>query len=392
MLGAAVSDSVRDRVYFPHIDGLRSLAFLLVLIHHFYPPAAYFTPVPVIGSILGVFNEFGWTGVDIFLVLSSFLICHLLLLEKDRSGMVSVKSFLIRRALRIWPIYFPYLLLSMIVWPLVMATGPMPDAYFVTIRQHLFPFLMFLGNFSYSYFHASLAGVLFAHLWTVCLEEQFYLVIPILLAFLRTPRWNAAFLRVAFALFAFAIACRIYVIGNAIPYPMVWTNTLCRIDPFVVGAGCALLIRSRPRWLTREVGRGLFVLSIAGFGLVVAFPNVGQSMNTAWQLLVVSLSAGCLILSAMTPGGVRKFFSWGYLPFLGKISFGLYVYHQITLTITAKWLTTRPVLGNNAASFLIDFVIVSLLTIFVAAVSYRIYERPILRFKERFEFIRSRPA
>ena len=126
--------------------------------------------------------------------------------------------------------------------------------------------------------------------------------------------------------------------------------------------------------------------------MITLFPDVGQSMQTVWQLLVVSVSAGCLVLSAMTPGGVGRFFAWGWLPFLGKISFGLYVYHVVALDFMARHLTTRPFLGMNAASFMIDFAIVAGLTIAVSAASYLIYEKPILRFKERFEIIRSRPA
>jgi peptidoglycan/LPS O-acetylase OafA/YrhL len=383
--------AVRDRFYFPQLDGLRFLAFFLVLVHHFYPPADYFSVLPAAADVIGVFHTYGWAGVDVFFVLSSFLICHLLLLERDRSGSISVRRFFIRRALRIWPLYFPYLVLSMVIAPLILTHGTMPEQYHITLSEHLFPFLTFLGNFSYAYFHQSLANVYFSHLWTVCLEEQFYFLIPILLT-CWPIRWNASFLWCGLVVLIFTMACRAYVIGNHIPYPMVWTNSLCRIDPFVIGAGCALLLRAKPAWMKRNVGAPLFAASAGGFALITLFPDVGQSMQTVWQLLVVSVSAGCLVLSAMTPGGVGRFFAWGWLPFLGKISFGLYVYHVVALDFMARHLTTRPFLGMNAASFMIDFAIVAGLTIAVSAASYLIYEKPILRFKERFEIIRSRPA
>jgi peptidoglycan/LPS O-acetylase OafA/YrhL len=390
-LRAADKTVVHDRLYFPQLDGVRFLAFFLVLVHHFYPPANFFSALPEAADVIGVFKTYGWAGVDIFFVLSSFLICHLLLAERDRSGSISVRRFLIRRALRIWPLYFPYLILSMVIAPLFLSVGKSPEQYYVTLREHLFPFLSFLGNFSYAYFHQSLANVYFSHLWTVCLEEQFYFLIPILLT-CWPIRWNASFLWCALAVLIFTMACRAYVLGNHIPYPMVWTNSLCRIDPFVIGAGCALLLRSKPAWMRRNVGGLLFAASVAGFALVTLFPDVGQSMQTIWQLLVVSVSAGCLVLSAMTPGGVGRFFARGYLPFLGKISFGLYVYHEVALDITARHLTTRFFLGANAASYIVDFAIALGLTTAVSAASYLIYERPILRFKERFEIIRSRPA
>lgn len=231
-----VSPSPQNRFYFPQIDGLRCLAFVMVFFGHFYDVEAYFPGGNWAGALAWPLNKRGWAGVDVFLVLSSFLIFSLLLQERDAKGTISVARFYVRRALRIWPLYFPYLIISMVIVPL--ALGHQTSAvYLTTLRQHLFPFLVFLGNFSYAYFPDSLTPI-FAHLWTVCLEEQFY-VVPPMLILLAAFRLNRPLVVVACAALAISMATRLYIVANAIPYPMIWVNPLCRLDPFVIGAVCA---------------------------------------------------------------------------------------------------------------------------------------------------------
>jgi peptidoglycan/LPS O-acetylase OafA/YrhL len=113
-------------------------------------------------------NSFGWIGVDIFLALSSYLIFSLLMGEKGVSGTISIERFYICRALRIWPLYFPFLLIAFFLIPLLVV--PFRDLR-PALAQHLLPFLAFTGNLSYALFPKTLG--FFAHLWTISLEEQF---------------------------------------------------------------------------------------------------------------------------------------------------------------------------------------------------------------------------
>jgi peptidoglycan/LPS O-acetylase OafA/YrhL len=378
---------VSDGFYYRQIDGLRCLAFFMVFCGHFYDVTRFFPAGSVWVALLWPFNKRGWTGVDVFLVLSSFLIFLLLLAERDCHGKVSIARFYIRRALRIWPLYFPYLLFAMLIVPLVW---PQPSSYWLTIKQHLFPFLTFLGNISYAYFLGSLSQ-LFAHLWTVCLEEQFYIFPPIIVMFLAF-RLDGRLLIPATILLAFSLGCKVYVISNGVPYPMLWSNPFCRMDPFIAGALCAAIVHERPAWMERHVGMWFLLAAILGFVLVCLGPQLGTSMHGAWQLPVVALSAACLVMSAITKGGIGSVFGWWPLAFLGKISFGLYVYHEICLQGVLAGLNTKRFLGETPLSYLLDFTLALGTTIAVASISYLYYERPILRFKQRFEVIRSRPA
>src|ERR1700681_3727270 len=103
-----------NRIYLPQVDGLRFVAAFLVLLSHFRPLADSFGTGPL-AQVFARIQQFGWIGVDIFLVLSSFLICLLLDVEKSTFGTVDIRRFYVRRLLRIWPLYFPYFLIAMFV-------------------------------------------------------------------------------------------------------------------------------------------------------------------------------------------------------------------------------------------------------------------------------------
>jgi peptidoglycan/LPS O-acetylase OafA/YrhL len=375
-----------ERLYFPQIDGLRFIAFFLVLLHHYTPMDAWTKAPGGFVAFITRIQAFGWMGVDIFLTLSSFLIFTLLLEERSRTGTVSLKRFYIRRALRIWPLYFPYLLFAMLVVPFLTGTR---EAMGATIHQHLLTFLTFTGNFSYAYFANSLTQF-FAHLWTISLEEQFYFLVPLMVFFAGGTRRPALYL--AAAGMALAMVFRWYVLSNAIPYPMVWVNPLCRIDPFIMGALATYILRRKKHWLDQKVGWLWALASIAGYALVIDYPGIGASQHTIWQLSLVSISAFCLILAALSRRGLRNVLAWGPLPYLGKISFGLYVYHEGVLYSWNILHLPNILRQPTPTNWALQLALILGVVIAVSVISYQYYERAFLKRKERFETIHSRRA
>jgi peptidoglycan/LPS O-acetylase OafA/YrhL len=373
-----------NRIYLPQVDGLRFLAAFLVLLSHFRPIADTFG-TGLLSQFLGRVQQFGWIGVDIFLVLSSFLICLLLDVEKANFGTIDIKRFYLRRILRIWPLYFPYLLVAMFV--LTPKLLP-PEQLKLSISQHFFPFMSFTGNLSYNLYPSSLSP-LFAHLWTISLEEQFYIIVPIFAFFSGSFRSTALVLVAAGLTFTFCV--RWYVLANGVVYPTVWVFPLCRLDPFLIGGVCAWLYRTHLNVLTPTSVLGLSILSLAGFLLVMSFPGIGGSIHTTWQLLVVSVSAGCLILATLHKGPLARLFSSQVLVFLGKISFGIYVYHQVALwsanVYVEPTLVSYGVLGWVGSLGWTLAVVIAM-----SATSYFVWERRFLKLKTRFELVRSRPA
>ncbi len=386
------ANSRRGRLYYPQLDGLRFFAYLFVLLSHYPDPGDYFDGAPAIRLILNKLHDFGWVGVDLFLVLSSFLIFSLLIEERARTTTIAIRAFYIRRALRIWPLYFPFLIIAFLALPFLLANYTHQTTYMTTVVQQLFPFLTFTGNFSYALFYPSVSP-LFGHLWTVCLEEQFY-IWPPLLAFFFTLKLNGRTVGLAIALLALAGIWRWYVVANGIAYPMVWVNPLCRLDPFVLGALAAVLIAERPDWY--RANPALFGWLLVGAALVLgvlvaAFPNINELQHAIWQLFLVDLAATCLVMATFPLRGFTKALSCRPLPYLGKISYGLYVFHTASVGLVLYFNLERQ-FGATPLSYCIGLAAVLAVNIAVAAASYRLYEAPLLKLKARFEVIHSRPV
>ena len=189
-----------ERIYFPELDGLRFVAFLMVFLFHGGLPESMVRQA--IGfSAARALRENGGYGVQLFFILSGYLIATLLLREEARYGRVALRAFWIRRILRIWPLYYLLILIGFFVIPGL-------DGQFGTtghramLRDHLLPFLGFLGNWSMALVRP--APDWLSVLWSVCVEEQFYLVVPLLIA-LVAPRFRRP---LVLALIAGAIAVR----------------------------------------------------------------------------------------------------------------------------------------------------------------------------------------
>ena len=164
--------------YYPQLDGLRSLAFLMVYGHH----AGGFVETsfpPVFKEIACVYNNVvrvGWSGVDLFLVLSAFLITSLLLREESVCNSISVSKFLFRRVLRIWPLYFLTVVVGLLTFPFICDSG-FPrfgsHSYLYYVSNNMAWFFTFTMNLGMSYF-LSCPPANLTPLWSISLEEQFF--------------------------------------------------------------------------------------------------------------------------------------------------------------------------------------------------------------------------
>ena len=312
------------RLYLPQLDGLRFFAFLLVFLYHYLPAVTYFPDNRLVRA-LSIVQGHGWVGVDIFLTLSAFLIFTLLLAEHRRLGTIHIRQFYIRRALRIWPLYYPYVLIGFVI-PCFSEPGyDLGEA----LHYHLAPALVFLLNFSGMQFPASVPFTL-GHLWTISLEEQFYLFAPLAMFFFADAS-RRRIITAILILFALTVGARTYEMFTPPPWPAPWTSPLCRLDPVLVGAVLAYLYNRRPSLLTRRRGEWFAAAAIALFVLITCYPVLRTSIHTVWQLLASALGCGCLIVAVLGRGWLGRLFGWPPLAYLGKISFGLYVYHELCL-------------------------------------------------------------
>jgi peptidoglycan/LPS O-acetylase OafA/YrhL len=345
------------RYYRPELDVLRFFAFFLVFLSHTVPGDA---PYWIVGLAAG-----GAFGVDLFFALSSFLITTLLLRERDAGGTVDATAFYMRRILRIWPLYFVFLLVIAPLMSSVLADESMPLKYTAA-------FLLLAGNWAcvlWGYPH-SVAGPL----WSVSMEEQFYLVWPWIVR-----RWAANLVVVALGLLAVSFVVRICLVTGGAVHPQIWCNTLARMDPIACGAILAVIVKRREVALSGVARAALLMFAIAGLAVAGRYGDFTgvRSLITFPAVTVVCVA---LILATLGLPAPRP------LVYLGRISYGLYVFH-LTFVMLFDVGTTHDPLERA-----IRIVLTLAATIAAAAVSYHLLERPFLRLKERFAHVLSRPV
>ena len=354
-----------DRFYRPELDALRFVAFALVFGAHALPSRAGFEaagiPYWFWGPIIGL-KEGGGYGVDVFFLLSAYLITEILLREYRKTGGINVQAFWIRRILRIWPLYFAFLALAYWVVPRIYAQN-FP-------AFHALAYATFWGNFALvleSNGVNTVAGIL----WSVSIEEQFYLLWPLVLSlFMR--RFRA----ICIALIVVSTVVRAYLVSTGVDSVWsIWGNTITRLEPIAVGALIAFELHGRVPELRNSlrgaaIAGGLFIIVICG----MFFPKEGPTAMIVYPLATVA--AALLLLGTL---GTRIRIPH-FLVYLGRISYGLYVFHALAILIARQQIHVAHPFVEWAAQFFTAFV----LTVLFASVSYRWYEKPFLRLKERF--------
>jgi peptidoglycan/LPS O-acetylase OafA/YrhL len=373
-----------ERIYFPELDGLRFFAFLSVYFFH-----GGVTP-GILASLIGTraaraFRENGGFGVQLFFILSGYLITTLLLREEARFGRIDLRAFWIRRILRIWPLYYLILIIGFGVIPLLDGWARTPR-YGEMLRQHVPAFLAFLGNWS-MIFVGPLPDWL-SILWSVCVEEQFYVFVPLLIAVVP-PSYRRPVVAV---LIAAAVAARYYCAQKYASDLMIVFNSVTQLDTLLSGVMLALCLgwnRDRPR--LRGVVRWLqwpFYLFLGWFFCQPSLAHVTLWHRTLDYVWVWLCGVGIVVIAVWGQGWLRAALSYSRVVWLGKISYGLYMYHEVALWARAWLLNYLRWFPNKEELLTIG---AFALTIVLAALSYHYYERRFLELKRGWTRVASRP-
>jgi peptidoglycan/LPS O-acetylase OafA/YrhL len=371
------------RFYRPELDGLRFYAFLGVFVCHTVPNEAKFysdlhLPMP---RLLAAVVRSGAAGVDLFFVLSAFLITSLLLRERQETGKISLRLFYIRRILRIWPLYF-----LVVVLGVVLAHTPPERSHFWYYDpglpwQYVAGYAFFVANWVYAVLGTTHS--ICAPLWTVSIEEQFYLVWPALMKTIGRRGMIIA----GIVTFLLATINQLALVLGGASAGYAYYGSAARCESLALGILLALIVDRLPRL----PGRIRFLL-VAG-GLIVWISAsaslsdfVGPaSPRMALDRLMISLASAAILYACLYS---RSSLVTGNLVVqLGKISYGLYMLHYVGLLLTLSLLHPRwgwELLAAKAIGFVV--------TLVLAFASYRWIESPFLRLKSRFAPVLSRPV
>jgi peptidoglycan/LPS O-acetylase OafA/YrhL len=335
----------------PSLNGLRAAAVGLVLLAHFADPYAP-------ASLSRQVSTFGWVGVDLFFVVSGFIITTLLLRERDRAGRVSLRAFYTRRALRLLPAYYAYLLAVALAWP-----EPLTDRDWVGVLTYTQNFTPGLGSWPVS------------HFWSLSLEEHFYLVWPAAIALLGprgAARLAAAVVVVSPALRAAALR---YIPPDPTGHPAAFL-TWCRAD--TIAAGCLLAFVARTpggrrllgRLDRRPVAHAAVALAVV-FGTWAALPLFpAPAVPFYFTLLAAGLTTLVWLAVARPASAAGKVLNSRPVVWVGVLSYSLYVWQQpFSDPRGGAWWQGLPVGPGLAVG--------------CAVLSRYLVERPFLRVKDR---------
>lgn len=371
--------SNQKSLFFPNLNGVRFIAAFCVIIHHveqfkgkfgFENQLFYTRFIKLIGPL----------GVFLFFVLSGFLITSLLLVEKERTQTINIGSFYMRRVLRIWPLYFLTVILGLFVFPQIHFLDVPEETAVIheNLTEKIILYALILPNV--------VTGV-FKHIpyvsqnWSIGVEEQFYYFWPWVIR--QTRKKNL----LVFMLILFVVIYLVRSLTVLYMPTMGWWLYLSefikslRLTCMILGAIGAYFtyfqIESRlvKFIFTKSFQVGLYLTLVGMLSFGVYLQGINQEVYSfVFTLILMNLAKNpASIISLENP----------VFDYLGKISYGMYMYHTIAVVIGVK------IAMNYQQSNWVSYPVAIILTIIISAISYQYFEKPFLKIKDRFTTVKS---
>lgn len=353
--------------HIPSLDGLRGIAVWAVILYHCFP---FF-----------VITKIGWAGVDLFFVLSGFLITGILYDTKNTSKYYV--NFITRRVLRIFPLYY-FVLIGVFfilpIFPNLLTTN------FKYYENHQLYFWFYIQNWLYSIDGFPKDHTLI-HFWSLAVEEQFYIFWPWIVKICPTKHLFKACIILIICSIFFRMSW-----GFHFNYSVVYQYmaTLSRVDALLIGGVMAILIRQNPRWLESMALPTLVISSIVILTVILSTGRLGfLSLSSIYTVIDFCCASLLLLCLSVNPVPIlTRVVNNSILQWSGKYSYGLYVYHYIIFNILGRQMepTFSSLMKNNFLANLTVGIITVVLSIGISYLSYRYLESPFLHLKKYFRY------
>lgn len=371
--------------HIPILDGIRGYAVLMVCFTHFFQvdEISLYENNKYIGVILFKLSQIGLKGVELFFILSGFLITKILINSKKSPDFF--KTFYLRRFIRIFPLYYFVLAISFLVLPLFINIDTAgrdvikQQAWLWTYTSNL------SGFFNQSSWSASLNFPSFGHFWSLCVEEHFYIFWPFLIYF-SNEKWLPRIMWSLVALSAFSVLF-VYVYGDLVPI-LKWSTIRC--SGVLSLGGLISYYRRYPIKYKRIIliSKKLILFTGILFVIVNFIPRQHEIHDVFTFFLSVLFFAFILVLSLERNKVMSRLFNHKWLYFVGKISYGIYVYHGMLGPYfkTFFYDNLDIYISNGIWRSLIYTVLVTIISIFIAWLSWNLIESPVLKLKKQYKY------
>ncbi|NML19332.1 acyltransferase [Pseudoflavitalea sp. G-6-1-2] len=378
----------KARVFFPNLDGLRFLSFFVVFLFHWYMTVfPYISGTnPTAGESIRFLFQYGGLGVNFFFVLSGFLITYLLIRERELTGKIHVGNFYVRRILRIWPLYFLCLAIAFILFPMLKQMGG--EVYHERVNPWYY--VTFLANFEYMrIWPEHPEAVLVSVLWSVAVEEQFYLTWPLILRIVPVKFYKYVFILIMIGSLVFR---SFYTADTDHDYAVRYFHTFSVIGDMALGGLLAWLCSFPNKFQQWVVNMKRPVIALIYIGAIAAslFKSVlfPAGIPIIFERLVMGMFFGMIILEQNY--AEKSFFKLGRLRLLSRLgtyTYGLYCLHLLGIYIATK-IVLKLGWDQRMLSTAFAQVIIALpLSLVISIASYHLYEKWFLKLKDRFAFI-----
>ncbi len=370
--------------WFKNLTGLRFIAAALVIVDHTEQARSLFG-YKNIWKLPGVY-ALGDKAVTLFFVLSGFLITYLLLKEKSNTQTISIKNFYVRRILRIWPLYYLIVILALFILPLFpFFQWPQWSEYLhYDFAKKCLLFLLILPNVNQVIYPAIPYGY---QLWSIGVEEQFYIFWPLIIKFIKP---GAIFLCCIVVGMPIIVSGLYFISNHNLQINKSLLNdinflkqflSLTRIDCMAIGGLAAYaLFKQKNRILNFVYQPFVQIINL----IILIF-----ILSTGFYLPVVSnmlhgIMFSILILNLASNSQSVINLEWQPLNYLGKISYGIYMYHPLCIFLSIKLLVAFNLNIDCISVWFLLYFVIYFLSIMLASISYKLLELPLLRFKSFF--------
>ncbi|MBS1953117.1 MAG: acyltransferase [Cyanobacteria bacterium SZAS-4] len=390
---------VKKAFYLPELDGLRTVGFFYMFMAHssiIPQPGSHFFLVDWYNVVV----KWGVIGLDMFFVLSGYLITTLLLKERLKNGNISLPLYFKRRMLRIWPLFYLVIFVGAFVIPFVSTRHLNMQMYTKFLWDIFVPMFFFLGNYALIFkawtLQALTAGLnfplanLFRPLWSVCSEEQFYVTWPFIVRKLKS--WQGLSLTIV-GLTIMSMGFRYYFQQYSLTHTKgIWTpsdfyhyNTLCGLDTLMAGALIATVQLQLPDVWKKicKQGAPIAVTAFVILGSMIAFlPEPTNSVFIVPMYLGIALLCGMVLIGTMSWAPLQSFLS--LFAGIGKTTYGMYLVHHPIIAMTENYLRNKLHMPYDETFYAIRFGISMTLTVLMGQLLYRTIEKRLEALRKKY--------
>ena len=374
---------IQDKIYFEHLDVVRFIAaFMIIILHSYEAWCGWYGEVGILsggtykelttqGKFFDQFIRNLGVGVDIFFLISGFLITYILIEEKKRYKTIQIKNFIIRRTLRIWPLYL-----------FIIGITPFLVSWLDSETPDYLANIFFIGNFEI--IDSKTWTYPFAHFWSICIEEHFYLIWPFIILLVPNKKLLASFGILIFLSISFRLWTS-YSMEH--PWYTLFLHTLSRIDVLVIGAIGAYFYSKKPFIVKLNRTTRILLLCVLIISLAIEPIVLWDTPFLAGfkKFFFIGIIAILLLDYNFNPKFKHFLKKKSIIHYLGKVSYGIYMYGNILLLIIIKKIMWEFQINNMWVFFLI----VTCLSLIIPILSYELFEKQILKLNKRFRVIKT---